>query len=42
MEPPDANVLNDKDSGDEKKAEFVDNLSGQQLLAGADLKAKNL
>lgn len=38
-EPPDTNVLTDEDSGDEKEKSLVNNLSGQQLLAGAELRA---
>ncbi|KAG5883569.1 hypothetical protein JTB14_022436 [Gonioctena quinquepunctata] len=38
IEPPEANVLNDEDSGDEEEGGSVDNLSGQQLLAGAELR----
>ncbi|KAK9752887.1 Transposase IS4 [Popillia japonica] len=40
IEPPDANVLTDKDSGDEEEGGLVDNLSGQQLLAGAEVRLK--
>ncbi|KAG5864381.1 hypothetical protein JTB14_011750 [Gonioctena quinquepunctata] len=36
--PPEANVLTDGDSGDEEEGDLVDNLSGQQLLAGAGLR----
>ncbi|KAJ8953386.1 hypothetical protein NQ318_023503 [Aromia moschata] len=38
IESPDANVFTDEDSGDEEKGGLVDNLSGQQLLAGAELR----
>lgn len=38
IEPPEANVLTDEDSGDNEEGGLVDNLSGQQLLAGAELK----
>uniref|UniRef100_A0A6P7GF23 Uncharacterized protein LOC114341603 n=1 Tax=Diabrotica virgifera virgifera TaxID=50390 RepID=A0A6P7GF23_DIAVI len=38
IEPPEANVLTDEDSDDEEEGGLVDNLSGQQLLAGAELR----
>ncbi|KAG5877335.1 hypothetical protein JTB14_003621 [Gonioctena quinquepunctata] len=38
QEPPEANVLTDEDSGDEEVGGLVDNLGGQQLLAGAELR----
>ncbi|KAG5869431.1 hypothetical protein JTB14_003123 [Gonioctena quinquepunctata] len=38
IEPPEANVLTDEDSGDEEDRDLVDNLSGQQLLPGAELR----
>ncbi|KAJ8963585.1 hypothetical protein NQ314_005533 [Rhamnusium bicolor] len=40
IEPPEANVLTDKDSSDEEKGGLLDNLSGQQLSAGAELRVK--
>ncbi|XP_030767392.1 piggyBac transposable element-derived protein 2-like [Sitophilus oryzae] len=38
IEPPDASVLTDVDSGDEDGGGFVDNLSGGQLRAQAEVK----
>ncbi|KAI4465929.1 hypothetical protein MML48_3g00014143 [Holotrichia oblita] len=37
IEPSDANILTDEDSGEEDGGAFLDNLSGQQLLLKAEL-----
>lgn len=36
--PPDSAILTDEDSGDEDDGGLVDNLSGKQLLAGAEIR----
>ncbi|KAF2883442.1 hypothetical protein ILUMI_22727 [Ignelater luminosus] len=36
-EPPDSNVLTDEDSGEEDNGGFIDNLSGRQLRARAEI-----
>lgn len=38
VEPPDANVLTDEDSADEDSGGTIDNLSGRQLRARAEVK----
>ncbi|KAJ8968121.1 hypothetical protein NQ314_002453 [Rhamnusium bicolor] len=40
IEPPEANVLTDEDSGVEEEGGLLDNLSGQRLLAGEKLRVK--
>ncbi|KAJ8968049.1 hypothetical protein NQ314_002483, partial [Rhamnusium bicolor] len=40
IEPSEANVLTGEESGDEEEGGLLDNLSGQQLLAGAELRVK--
>lgn len=42
IEPPDAVVLTDEDSAEEDESGFVDNLSGRQLRAGAEICRKNV
>lgn len=37
IEPPDANILTDEDSGEEDGGGFLDNLNGRQLLSKAEL-----
>lgn len=37
IEPPDANVRTDEDSGDEDSGGFLDNISGRQLIPAAEL-----
>lgn len=41
IEPPDANILTDEDSGEEDGGGFLDNLSGRQLLPKAELVLRN-
>ncbi|XP_046404683.1 piggyBac transposable element-derived protein 3-like [Ischnura elegans] len=40
IEPPESNVLSDKDSAEEDGGGFIDNLSGRQLRAGAEISSK--
>ncbi|KAF5291658.1 hypothetical protein FQA39_LY14295 [Lamprigera yunnana] len=42
IEPPDANILTDKDSADEDDGGLVNNLSRRHLLAGAEPRVKEL
>ncbi|XP_046404157.1 piggyBac transposable element-derived protein 3-like [Ischnura elegans] len=37
IEPPESNVLSDEDSAEEDGGGFIDNLSGRQLRAGAEI-----
>ncbi|KAL4125910.1 hypothetical protein QTP88_010147 [Uroleucon formosanum] len=41
IEPPEANILTDEDSGDEDGAGAIDNLTGRQLLARAEIRLEN-
>ncbi|KAL3289116.1 hypothetical protein HHI36_003556 [Cryptolaemus montrouzieri] len=41
IEPPEADVLTDEDSGDEDAGGMIDNLSGRQLQARAEVKFAN-
>ncbi|KAL3275055.1 hypothetical protein HHI36_019827 [Cryptolaemus montrouzieri] len=41
FEPPEADVLADKNSGDEEAGGMIDNLSGRQLRASAHVKFAN-
>lgn len=41
IEPPNSNVLTDEDSGDEDEGGTINNLSGPQLRAPAEVKLKN-
>ncbi|KAL3287787.1 hypothetical protein HHI36_002250 [Cryptolaemus montrouzieri] len=41
IEPPEADVHRDEDSGDEDAGGMIDNLSGRQLRAGAEVKFAN-
>ncbi|KAL3281397.1 hypothetical protein HHI36_004606 [Cryptolaemus montrouzieri] len=41
IKPPEADVLTDEDSGDEDAGGMIDNLSGRQLRARAEVKFAN-
>ncbi|KAL3277945.1 hypothetical protein HHI36_013286 [Cryptolaemus montrouzieri] len=41
IEPPEADVLTDEDSGDEEAGDMIHNLSGQQLRERAEVKFAN-
>jgi hypothetical protein len=42
IEPPDSNVLTDDDSADKDGPSLLDNLSGPQLQASAEIRTANM